>query len=60
MPKFLTILGGIVAAVLLLLFGLDLAIGIPFGKFSKTMDILLILASAMLGYMAWSTYREQK
>jgi hypothetical protein len=48
-----------VAALLLLLFGADLAVRLPFGRPSLLVDVLFLLSAAMLGYMSWSTYREQ-
>lgn len=59
MPRVLTIVGMVVAALLLLMFGLDLALGFPFKHASIAMDALFVLCAAMLGYMSWSTYREQ-
>ncbi len=59
MPKALCISGIVVAALLLLVFGLDLAIGIPFNKANTTMDIGFIVCSGILGYLSWSTFREQ-
>ena len=61
MPKALTIIGMLVAALLLLIFALDLALGIPFGgsSASGTMDIGMIICGAVLFYLSWSTYREQ-
>lgn len=60
MPKALTISGMTIAVLLLLLFGLDLAAGIPFSKASVTMDICFIVSAIILAYMSWSTYREQR
>ncbi len=60
MPKALTISAMVIAALLFLLFGLDLAIGIPFGQASIVMDVGVLLSSALLGYMSWSVYREIK
>jgi len=60
MPKALSISGIIVAALLLLLFGLDLAIGLPFNKASKAMDISFLICAIVLAYMSWTTFREQK
>lgn len=59
MPKALTIFGMTVAALVVLLFGFDLALGLPFGKASLTMDIIFLICAFMLAYMSWSTYREQ-
>lgn len=58
MPKILTIAGMVVAGLLLLLFGLDLALGIPFSKASLLLDIGFALAAALLAYLSWSSYRE--
>jgi len=58
MPKILSISGMVVAGVLLLLFGLDLALGQPFQKVDTTMDIMFVVSSLMLAYLSWSTFRE--
>ncbi|MBN2022727.1 MAG: hypothetical protein JW809_08015 [Pirellulales bacterium] len=58
MSKALSILGIAVAVVLLLVFGLDLAAGVPFRGASMTMDIAFVLSSALLGYLSWSALRE--
>jgi hypothetical protein len=59
MPKVLTISGMVVAVLLVLLFGLDLAIQIPFSGASRWMDIAILVCAAILGYISWSTFREQ-
>ncbi len=59
MPKALCVVGMVVAALLLLFFGLDLGLGIPFHGASRTADIGFIVCSAILGYLSWSTWREQ-
>ncbi len=59
MPKALCILGMAVAAILLLLFGLDLGLGIPFGKVSMMMNVGFIICAVVLAYLSWSTFREQ-
>jgi hypothetical protein len=60
MPKILTISGMVVAVLVLLVFGLDLALEIPFKRASMWMDIGFILCAAALAYMSWSTLRELK
>lgn len=60
MPKALTISGMVVAGLLLLIFALDLALGIPFKKASMWMDIGFIICAMALAYLSWSTYRELK
>ncbi len=46
------------AVLLLLLFGLDLAIGIPFQKANWLMDLIFVLCSLGLAYISWTTYKE--
>jgi hypothetical protein len=60
MPKALTISGIVVAALVLLVFLLDLALGIPFRKASIALDIGFIVSALVLGFLGWSTYRELK
>jgi len=59
MPKALCVIGMIVAGLLILLFGLDAAVGIPFNSASMMMDVGMIVASAIVAYLSWSTFREQ-
>lgn len=51
-----------VAAFLLLLFVLDLALGIPFGGSSISgmfvVDIVAIIASALIAYLAYDAWRD--
>lgn len=58
MAKALTILGMLVAILILLIFTLDLAISIPFGQIMM-MDIGMIISGAALLYLSWSAFREQ-
>jgi hypothetical protein len=60
MPKALCLVGTVVAVLLLLVFGLDLAIKFPFHRSSPLMDIGMTACSAILGYVSWITLREQK
>lgn len=61
MPKALSIMGMLVAVLILLIFVLDLILGIPFGAAAagKSMHIGMIICGAILGYVSWSAYREQ-
>jgi len=65
MPKVLCYIGLVVAVLLLLVFGLDLATSFildeafPFGGLSLIMDIGFTLGGAALGYLSWATLREQ-
>jgi hypothetical protein len=64
MPKALCISGMSIAIVLLVLFSWDLVSFVspawaPFKGASKTIDIAFILCSAGLGYISWTTWKEQ-
>jgi hypothetical protein len=59
MPKALCIFGIVIAGLLLLIFGLDLVIGAPFGKASPVMDIGVVVSCSLLGYISWTTFRRQ-
>ncbi len=59
MPKALCILGMVIAALLVLLFGADLVFRVPFRGLSTVTDIVFIVFSAILGYLSWATYAEQ-
>jgi hypothetical protein len=51
----------IVAGVVALMSIADLATGIPFsGKLTKTMDILFIICSGILGYLSWTVMKDAK
>jgi hypothetical protein len=53
------IIGSIAAAgVVALLSVLDLIMGIPFAGYSATMDILFIVAAALVGYLGWDAYKD--
>lgn len=59
MPKIMTIIGIILSALMVLVFGIDLALGIPFLKASMKMDITFMLCGGLLGYLSWATMKEQ-
>ncbi len=59
MPKALCIFGIVIAALLLLIFGLDLVIGVPFKKASLMMDVGTVVVCSLLGYISWTTFRRQ-
>ena len=60
MSKAMTIAGLVVAALLLLIFGIDLFTGIPFGAEGKMMNIGALISSGILVYLSFSTLREQR
>ncbi len=47
-----------VAGLLLLLFVLDLVMGIPFSGISSTVDVFGIIASGIILYLAWDAFRD--
>jgi hypothetical protein len=47
-----------VAGLLVLLFLLDLIIGIPFGGIDWYINIIGIIACALVAYLAWESFRE--
>ena len=66
MPKALSITGLAISAILLILFLWDFVtpmLGLtwmaPFKRASWLMDISFILCSAGLGYLSWTTWKEQ-
>ena len=62
MPKTLTILSMIVAALLFALFGLDLILPAAYAPFKRAsvwpMDVLMVVSSAILFYVSLMTFRE--
>jgi len=60
MSKAMTIVGMVVAALLVVMFGVDFFADIPFGADSKKMNIGAIIAGVILGYTSFTTFREQK
>ncbi len=59
MARALTILGMVVAVLIFCLFALDLAIQTPFARASIAMDVGAVVCAGILGYLSWSSYREQ-
>jgi hypothetical protein len=65
MPRILCLLGLVVAGLIGLLFLVDLVMSFTgsggiFSYPSLLMDIAFIVASGMLGYLAWSAFKELK
>jgi len=62
MPRVLCMAGMVVAILVFIVFLLDLVIPgelAPFGNASYLMDIIFIICSLGLGFLSWTTYREQ-
>lgn len=60
MPKVLSIAGIIVAALMLLLFGMDLAMRVPFGRPNPILETIFLISTLTIGALGWLTLREQK
>jgi Ni/Fe-hydrogenase subunit HybB-like protein len=67
MPKALCLIGLVIASLVFLIFLLDLVLGLsgltnmaPFSFVSITMDLIFMVSSGGLAFMAWVTFREQK
>jgi hypothetical protein len=60
MSKVLCYSGIATATMLLILFSLDLAVGVPFKKADTLMDIIFLVSSMGLGFISWLTLRELK
>ena len=58
MSRALTIFGMVVAGLMAFVFSFDLALGFPFDRADKTMDICFLLCAGILGYLSWATMRE--
>lgn len=59
MPKALCMSGIAVAILIILLFGADLAVGLPFKRASVIMDVMMLVSALVLGVISWFTLREQ-
>ena len=46
------------AGIFLLLLLLDLILAIPFGRVNLLADIFGMIACALVGYLAWESYKE--
>ncbi len=61
MSKAMTIFGMVVAGLLALVFALDMIVGIPFQGANKWgMDLGALIAAAILGFLSYTTFREQR
>jgi hypothetical protein len=49
----------VIAILILVLFLLDLAVAYPFKRISTLMDVVFVVCAVGLGYISWSTLREQ-
>jgi len=59
MPKALCLTGMVIAIVVFLLFLLDLILKVPFQRANLVMDVVFVLCAGVLGFISWTTFREQ-
>ena len=61
MAKAMSIAGMVIGGLTALIFGLDLALKIPFGRTGGGgTDIGLFLCGAILAYLGWNAFRDVK
>lgn len=66
MPKALCLIGLVLAILVFLIFLLDLILGMsgvdmaPFKGATIMMDVMFVLSSGALAWVAWTTFREQR
>ncbi len=58
MEKWLCLAAMIAAGIILLVFGLDLAIGFPFDRRGLVTDILFVIAAGLVLWQGLETWRE--
>ena len=58
MEKWLCLGAMIAAGIILLLYGLDLAVKWPFDRAGKTQDIVFVIAAALVLWQGYETWRE--
>ena len=66
MPKALCIAAMVISILVFILFLSDLLLGFasmdnlaPFKGANPVIDIVFVVCAAVLGYLSWSTFREQ-
>jgi hypothetical protein len=60
MAKAMSIAGMVIGGLVALMFGLDLALKIPFGRLAAGAEVGLFLCGAILAYLGWNAFREVK
>jgi hypothetical protein len=59
MAKAMSVAGMVIGGLVALLFGLDLALGFPFGRVAGWMpDVSLALGGGVLAYLGWNAFRD--
>ena len=60
MAKAMSIAGLIVGGLIALVFTLDLALTVPFGRVMPLMDIGFMVCGGVLAYLSWNAMRDVK
>ena len=58
MAKAMSIAGMAIAALIAVLFGLDLVTGTPFGGQSTLTDVAFVVCGGILAYLGWNAFRD--
>lgn len=66
MPKALCISGMVISILIFIVFFIDFLMGLigfglyaPFKNANTMMDIIFFVGAAILGYLSWSTWKDQ-
>ena len=59
MSKALAVAGMVISAILVLLFGMNWFLEVPFGPGNIVGTMGFIIGAAILGYLSWTVFREQ-
>ena len=61
MGKAMSVAGMVIGGLLALMFALDLALRVPFGRAAGVMpDLGLAICGGILAYLGWNAFREAK
>ncbi|MDO4550697.1 MAG: hypothetical protein Q4C96_05545 [Planctomycetia bacterium] len=59
MAKSLCMFGLALAAIILLVFLVDISLGFPFSRYSILMNVIFMAVSLVLAWLSWKTFKEQ-
>ena len=60
MPKVLCWIGIVISLLVVVAFALDLAIAVPFKRFSLMLDVVFLLVAGCTTFLGWTTLRALK
>ncbi|QDU64793.1 hypothetical protein Pan216_56850 [Planctomycetes bacterium Pan216] len=58
LSKVLNLVTLIIAAILAVIFILDLVLGLPFGRYSLMTDIIVLVAAGLIIWQGWETHKQ--